>query len=502
MEKWTREEKDQILCEKDEKRLSVLHDSITESRWRTQYHIQPVTGLMNDPNGFCYFEGKWHLFYQWFPFGAVHGMKHWYHVSSEDLLHWHNEGLALKPSLPFENDGCFSGSAYVDDDILYLVYTGNATDEKNHMVEYQMIAAMDETGRIGKLPTPVIFPQSGYTCHQRDPHIFCENGMYYILLGAQDEELNGKLLIFESRQIAYGWKFRGELKVEGYSSFGYMCECPDIEKAGDKWILLFSPQGLHKKGDLTSNSYQSVYFTGKLDLEHLTFIPDGDMKLLDYGFDFYAPQCAFQKQFDDKAVMIGWYGCSDCSYPATDEQGWANLQTLPRLLSIEDGRLKQRPVPVLQKLAKETVFEAIDGSIVTNRIFGRTPNACVIELTNPSASDVKLNLFTEQNRRGFEIFYDNATHTVTIDRSDMENEVNLEYGSSRSVVLDAPLSKMQVFIDHSTVEIFLNDGEAVMSSRVFPTENEHMIRMSGRDINLKISLADTTVKDDFVLFRK
>ena len=81
MEKWTREEKDQILCEKDEKRLSVLHDSITESRWRTQYHIQPVTGLMNDPNGFCYFEGKWHLFYQWFPFGAVHGMKHWYQVS-------------------------------------------------------------------------------------------------------------------------------------------------------------------------------------------------------------------------------------------------------------------------------------------------------------------------------------------------------------------------------------------------------------------------------------
>ena len=74
MQKWTREEKDQILNERDEKRLSLLHQQIRQSIWRGQYHIQTVTGLMNDPNGFSFFNGKWHLFYQWFPFGAVHGM--------------------------------------------------------------------------------------------------------------------------------------------------------------------------------------------------------------------------------------------------------------------------------------------------------------------------------------------------------------------------------------------------------------------------------------------
>ena len=156
MQKWTREEKDQILNERDEKRLSLLHQQIRQSIWRGQYHIQTVTGLMNDPNGFSFFNGKWHLFYQWFPFGAVHGMKHWYHVTSEDLLHWKNEGLAIKPTTPYENDGCFSGSAYVKDNVLYLVYTGNTKDDYGRMVEYQMLAAMDQEGRIGKDAKPII----------------------------------------------------------------------------------------------------------------------------------------------------------------------------------------------------------------------------------------------------------------------------------------------------------------------------------------------------------
>ena len=501
MQKWTREEKDQILNERDEKRLSLLHQQIRQSIWRGQYHIQTVTGLMNDPNGFSFFNGKWHLFYQWFPFGAVHGMKHWYHVTSEDLLHWKNEGLAIKPTTPYENDGCFSGSAYVKDNVLYLVYTGNTKDDYGRMVEYQMLAAMDQEGRIGKDAKPIIYPQSGYTGHQRDPHIFYEKGKYHILLGAQNENHEGRLLLFSSRHIRDGWKLMGELTIEGYPSFGYMYECPDIQKVGRQWLLLFSPQGLHEKRDLTTNSYQSVYFIGDLDLENLKFIPKGEMKLLDYGFDFYAPQCAFQKEYRDKAVLEGWFGCSDCCYPPTDEEGWANMQTLPRMLSIEGGRLKQRPAKALKALRKDVVFEAFEGSIRTNRLFGRMPSACVMDLENPSDSDIRLNLFAKNLERGFEISYNASTKTVACDRTDMVHVVNQENGSRREVVLDEPLKKMEIFVDHSTVEVFIND-ETVMSSRIFPTASEHSVRMSGRDINQKISLADTTVNDDFVLFRR
>lgn len=501
MQKWTREEKSQILCEQDEKRLSLLHQQIRQSIWRGQYHVQTVTGLMNDPNGFSKYNGQWHLFYQWFPFGAVHGMKHWYHVVSDDLVHWQNEGLAIKPTTPYENDGCFSGSAYVKDNVLYLVYTGNTKNEEGNMVEYQMLAAMDKEGRIGKDARPIIFPQAGYTGHQRDPHIFYEKGKYHILLGAQNEKREGKLLLFSSRHIRDGWKLMGEMTVEGYPSFGYMCECPDIQKVGRNWVLIFSPQGLHKKGDLTTNSYQSVYFIGDLDLENLRFVPKSEMKLLDYGFDFYAPQCAFQKDYRDKAVLEGWFGCSDCCYPPSDEEGWSGMQTLARLLSIENGKLKQRPVRALKDLRTETVFEAENGTIVTNRLFGRMPMACVIDVENPSGGDIRLNLFAQNRNRGFEISYTAETKTVACDRSEMVHVVNPEYGSRREAVLDEPLSKMEIFVDHSTVEVFIND-EVVMSSRIFPTADEHFIRMSGKDINLKISLADTTVNDDFVIFRR
>ena len=99
MKTWTDKEKKRTLSIYDHHELRQLHDRIAQSVWREKFHIQTVTGLMNDPNGFCFFDGKWHLFYQWFPFGAVHGLKHWYHVESEDLMTWENKGLAMKPDL-------------------------------------------------------------------------------------------------------------------------------------------------------------------------------------------------------------------------------------------------------------------------------------------------------------------------------------------------------------------------------------------------------------------
>lgn len=112
MEQWTKEERYQILSEKDTEKLRTLHDAISKSKYRCDYHIQTVTGLLNDPNGFSYYNKQWHLFYQWFPFGAVHGMKHWYHVVSNDLVHWKNIGLGMKPTLNYDNKGCYSGSSY------------------------------------------------------------------------------------------------------------------------------------------------------------------------------------------------------------------------------------------------------------------------------------------------------------------------------------------------------------------------------------------------------
>lgn len=500
MERWTREELEQVLGSKDEQRLSRLHDAIQQSGWRTKYHVQSVTGLLSNPCGFSYFNGQWHLFYEWFPYGSVHGMKHWYHVTSSDLVHWRNQGVSLKPDRSFDNFGCEGGTAFPKDDFLYMTYTGNSHDDYGKKIPYQGLAAMDSNYRISKLSRPILEPQLGYTYNQEDPHILQEKGMYYILLGAQNEQEEGKILLYRSSQIATGWEFLGELKVKGYGSFGYMCQGPHLQKIGDQWVLIFSPLGLHKKGDTTSNAFQSVYMIGDMDFETLEFRPNGPYRELDRGFDFFAPQCAAQSSNQDGAILEAWMGCNGYTYAPTDQQGWSGLLTLPRELTIQNGKLMQKPVIALQQLKKDIVFEAVNGNIRNNHIFGRTPKSCVIEVDNPADNNVCLNLFTYNRGRGFEICYSAKDKKLSLDRSEMQNVINPEYGTSRMINMTNPVRKLQIFVDYSSVEVFVNDGEFVLSSRVFPNPSEHMIRMSGRDINLRIYTADSAIQDDFVLF--
>ncbi len=90
-----------------------------------QWHPAPVTGLMNDPNGFIWFAGRYHLFYQWNPLDCEHRFKCWGHWSSADLVHWQHEPLALMPDEEYDRNGCYSGSAVDNHGVLALCYTGN-----------------------------------------------------------------------------------------------------------------------------------------------------------------------------------------------------------------------------------------------------------------------------------------------------------------------------------------------------------------------------------------
>ena len=134
MKQWTKEERYRVLHAPDE--IIDLHRQIVKSPYRQHYHIQPITGLLNDPNGFVYHNGYWHLFYQWCPWGAVHGLKYWYEVQSEDLIHWINMGVGIKPDHDFDNKGAYSGSALVTEQSIYLYYTGNHRDENWQRTPY------------------------------------------------------------------------------------------------------------------------------------------------------------------------------------------------------------------------------------------------------------------------------------------------------------------------------------------------------------------------------
>lgn len=499
MKTWSTKEKVRTLTNNDRHELRQLHERVAQSAWREKFHIQTVTGLMNDPNGFCFFDGRWHLFYQWFPFGAVHGLKHWYHVESEDLVHWENKGLAMKPDLLYDNHGCYSGCTYIEDGTMYFCYTGNNKDVFGQRHPYQVLAWVNEKGEVEKLDHPLISQPEGYTEHVRDPKLFRHNGKYYILLGAQDEEKHGKFLLFSSDELKQGWKMEGELKVRGYESFGFMVECPDLEKIGDKWLLLFSPQGLEADGEQFRNKFNNVYFTGTMDFDTLEFIPDGEFRELDRGFDFYAAQCAFQNEYPDKAVLVGWFGCGDYDYPVTDEEGWAGLQTLPRELTIEDGRLMQRPVPSLQELRGRKLFEAIDGSIVSDTMHGLMPRTAIIRLDDPDGESIDLNLFARSRKNGLAISYDKFRRRLTADKTDLIHQCNEDFGTTRTITLENGLRSLEIFLDRSSAEIFVNDGEYVLSARIFPTAEENLIRMGGKNIDLVIYDTERSVEDTFVI---
>ena len=497
MKEWTREEKYRVL--KDASEIEPMHEAIQKSKYRQLLHVQGVTGLINDPNGYVYHNGVWHLFYQWCPWGAVHGLKYWYHTVSKDLVEWENRGIAIRPDTIYDNRGAYSGSALVAEESIYLYYTGNHRDEDWKRTSYTCIANMRDDGSYHKYSKPLFAAHPGYTEHQRDPKIIWreEEDMYYIILGAQTKDKRGCALIYRSKEFNKNWEFAGELKVPGFEDFGDMWECPSLERISGRDVLLFCPQHptIPNRGmDRNHNGY----LIGEMDWNTLTFTPETQFHVLDFGFDSYAAGCASNigarnvndpsaLTRDDKAILVAWMGLPDVSYP-TDEENWAGCLTLPRELTVRHRRLIQRPLESLRRLRDG------EADLRTNRL----PDACEIELIN-RGEDLSVTLFTdERGRGGVSILFDYASKTITIDRSGMKRRFNVEAGEERSRDLGHNLAHMRIYIDRSSFEIFINDGDAVFTSRIFPEDDEHGWLVEG-DVSLRIWKLRPAVKDDFVL---
>ena len=349
MKTWSKEERYRVLKSADE--IKALHERTILSDYRQHYHIQSVTGLLNDPNGFVFHDGVWHLFYQWCPWGAVHGLKYWYHTTSENLVQWTNEGVCIRPDTEFDNKGAYSGSALPTSDALYLYYTGNHRDEDWTRKSYTCLVNLMDDGTPVKLP-PLFGPNADYTEHQRDPKIIEQNGKYYIILGAQTKDKKGCVIIYTSDSPTEGWHFAGQLKVPGFEDFGDMWECPSIETISGYDVLIFCPQHLKLQGR-GGSVHHSGYLLGHMDWENLTFRPDNtSFHVLDFGFDSYAAECAANPHDRNKATLVAWMGLPDASYP-TDEEDWSGCLTLPRELRVRDRRLIQQPLDELRALRGE-----------------------------------------------------------------------------------------------------------------------------------------------------
>ncbi|MCM3129394.1 MULTISPECIES: sucrose-6-phosphate hydrolase [unclassified Paenibacillus] len=445
--------------------IAELRKRVKESDWRQTYHIQPLTGLLNDPNGFTYYAGEYHLFYQWFPLGTYHGLKYWYHTASKDLAYWRNAGIAIEPNEPYDSLGAYSGSGIVKDGKLHLMYTGNTRDEDWNRRPYQCMAVMDADGYITKLDKPLIdHVPEGYTEHFRDPKVWKVEDGYRCIIGAQRKDLAGTAVLYKSTDLI-NWLFAGELKTE-LKDFGYMWECPDYFELNGQGVFIFCPQGLEAEGDHFRNIYQSGYISGMpLNWETLEF-EHGVFQELDRGFDYYAPQTMEDEQ--GRRILVAWMGQPEIGYP-TDTHGWAHCLTLPRTLELRNGKLIQKPVEELRKLRGEQA--GVQDTLISetksyNGIEG-TAYEMICEFEAIDAEAVGLEIRAGHTERTV-IRYDAALGKITMDRSASGERIDSDYGTVRSCRLDGENVKFHLFVDTSSVELFINDGEEVFTSRIFP----------------------------------
>ncbi|MBP3039811.1 sucrose-6-phosphate hydrolase [Bacillaceae bacterium Marseille-Q3522] len=475
---WTREERYRAFSEMPEETKKQLELTVQASNWRQLYHIQPPFGLLNDPNGFSFYNGRYHLFYQWFPYGAVHGLKNWYHTSSADLVAWEEHGPAIEPGKPFDSHGAFSGSGIVSGDNLYLFYTGNQRDQNWNRKSSQCLAVMDKQGKIKKNPCPIIDHQpAGYTAHFRDPKVWKANNCYYMVIGAQREDETGCVLLYSSTDLQT-WEWLGEMKTKE-RNFGFMWECPDYFELDGHGVLLFCPQGLAHEQDRFQNIYQSGAFVGeKLDYETGEF-NHNDFQELDAGFDFYAPQTT--ETPDGRRILVGWMGLPEISYP-TDRENWAHCLTIPRELSERGGKIFQSPVKEMEKKRRQhetASAEATNEEVALGQLSG-SHYEMICELYPQDAGTCGLKLRTGENEETV-LFYDPASGKVGLDRSKSGEKFAEKYGTVRYASYQGDIVRFHIFMDTSSIEVFVGDGDAVFTARLFPSQQSEGIKFFAKD---------------------
>ncbi|WP_281164474.1 sucrose-6-phosphate hydrolase [Liquorilactobacillus sicerae] len=461
--------------------LEKIEKQATASTYYPQFHIAPNSGLLNDPNGFSYFNGKWHVFYQAFPFGPVHGLKSWVHLISADLVNWKKLGPALLPDSKYDAQGVYSGSAHQIGDQLFLMYTGNVRDQNWQRHPYQNGAWLDQNNKVTKLSLPLISQPEQTTDHFRDPQLIEKDGKYYVLIGAQDKKsLAGRINVFTSDNLT-AWKNLGYLNFSA-DDLGYMIECPNLVTVDQQPVLIFCPQGLEHEILPYQNIYPNTYLIGsQVDLDSASFTSQSNLALLDYGFDIYASQ-AFNAP-DGQAYLISWLGLPEIEYP-TDAENWAHCLSLVKRLTIKNHRLYQQPVANLKKLRQqEHQLTGQASGQVEKTLAAKTTNQYELKLEIPADQQGTLWLFRDSEKaEGLKIkFATGKVAKILIDRSQTGQPFAKDYGQTRQVALNAnqPLH-LDIFVDHSVCEVFVNQGEAVFSLRVFPSASANKISLAGK----------------------
>ncbi|MDT8861907.1 sucrose-6-phosphate hydrolase [Alkalihalobacillus sp. MEB130] len=457
---------DQTLRQQAYAEVEKHKHTVEADPYRLRYHVMPPVGLLNDPNGFIQVDGVYHLFYQWNPFNTGHGAKFWGHYTTKDLVTWEHHDIALAPSDWFDKNGCYSGSAIEHDGTLYLFYTGNVKDENNNRETYQVMATSKDGYKFTKEGVVINLPE-GYTPHFRDPKVWKHKDHFYLVIGAQSKDLKGKAVLFRSTDLT-NWEHLGAFAgahIGPFREFGYMWECPDLFELDGQDVLVFSPQGLEPSGIYYQNLYQAGYVVGTLDYDSVEY-NHGDFIELDRGFEFYAPQTTVDEK--GRRIMIGWLGMPEEreeDHP-TIEHKWIHAMTLPRELKLVNGKLYQRPVEELKELRKDEVtYEVVELNEKAQAFQGIEGDALEIylETLDTVTSPIAVHIRNDVN-----LVYNPTDKLFKLDRISYVDHQTVEERFCHI----SQLNNIRIFLDISSIEVFINDGEEVFTARFYPNVEE------------------------------
>lgn len=445
--------------------------------YRQQFHFSPPLNWMNDPNGLVYHNGAYHLFYQHNPLGNTWGHMSWGHAVSRDLVEWEHWPIALHEEygvMIFSGSAVFdaentSGFGTADDPPLVAIYTGHGQGRQTQDLAYSVDGGRCWTKYRGN---PVL--DLGMQDF-RDPKVFWHvptNRWIMVVSLAVD-----KIIHFYASTDLKEWTYLSEFGPAGVADKPNW-ECPDLfplpiegEPGEMRWVL---------EADMGSGAIAGgsggEYFVGTFD--GTTFVPEpGGSQWVDYGRDFYAPiSWNNLPSSDGRRLWIGWMNNWHTAEIPTSV--WRSCMSVPRLLRLRrvDGRLRmvQNPLAELKTLRgrrQRMVDVTIEGDAkVPVMAEGGQQVEIVAEFEPGDAKQFGLIVRGGEQERTI-VGYDPGAEQLYVDRTKSGNVVfHPDFAGKHPAPL--PLRdgriKLHILVDSSSVEVFGNDGEVVITDRVFP----------------------------------
>ena len=462
---------------------SLAQEPSYDQLWRPQYHFTPPQYFMNDANGTVFYKGEYHLFYQYNPEGQVWGHMSWGHAVSTDMVHWQNLPVALR-----EDPGnymIYSGSAVVDwentsglcknpdpndHSCLIAIYTGAYKKKQKQHIAFSNDSGRTWTNYSGNPVADLDAPDF------RDPNVFWYAPQHkWVMVAVLADERT--LVVFDSPDLKH-WTKRSNFGPAGDTAGQW--ECPDlfelpVEGSGEKkWVLI-----INRNPGAPAGGTGVRYVIGKFDGTTFTSeVPNTPALWADWGKDFYATNTWKDvPSSDGRRLWIGWF--SNWKYANAEPTVlWRGAQSVPRTLMLRrysDGlRLVQRPIRELESLRREKLRITNASIAEANqkiRESGWKGEVYELEAELQPGQSGEIGFRLRKNKDvetliGFDLVHGE----VYVDRT-RSGEVSFSKdfpGRHSASIEKGSKVKVHVFVDRSSVELFVNDGERVLSERIYP----------------------------------